>query len=283
MEVGCGGCIGCRRDRTLSWAIRCVHEAQLHEDNCFITLTYDQDHLPADGSLQKHHYQQFMKEIRRAYAPKTIRFFMCGEYGDKNMRPHYHACLFGHDFQDKELWKMSNGQPLYRSSQLEKYWRRGFSTIGSVSWQSAAYVARYIFKKLNGPFGTERYERTDPSSGEIYEIDREYVTMSRRPGIGAEWIKKYHRDVYPGDFVVHDGKQYKPPRFYDKWLSVSNPDLHEQILHSRHLFAQEHLANGTDERLDVREQCAEAKLALLPRHLEAEHDPPDLQRLRREG
>uniref|UniRef100_UPI0040482461 rolling circle replication-associated protein n=1 Tax=Shewanella sp. TaxID=50422 RepID=UPI0040482461 len=153
VTLPCGQCVGCRLEHSRQWAIRCVHEAQLHQDNCFITLTYNDDYLPENGTLVKRDFQLFMKRLRKKY-PHAVRYYQCGEYGSKTHRPHYHACLFGHDFKDKTLWqKGSDGTPLYISSSLQDLWSSdghsiGFSTIGTVTFQSAAYVARYIMKKI---------------------------------------------------------------------------------------------------------------------------------------
>ena len=142
VQVPCGQCIGCRLEKSRQWAIRCVHEAQMHEENCFITLTYNKESLPADGSLRKRDFQLFMKRLRKECG-EGIRYYMCGEYGAKYERPHYHICLFGYDFKDKYIWDERDKVPLYRSTKLEKLWTLGFSTIGEVTFQSAAYVAPY--------------------------------------------------------------------------------------------------------------------------------------------
>ena len=133
IKVPCGQCIGCRLERSRQWAIRCVHEASLHDANSFITLTYRPDELPPDGSLQKSHFQKFMKRLRKRILPKLIRFFHCGEYGDKGARPHYHACVFGYDFPDKKLYTVRDGVRLYVSEELQEVWPLGFSTVGDVS------------------------------------------------------------------------------------------------------------------------------------------------------
>lgn len=144
--VACGRCSGCRLERSRQWAIRCMHESSLHEFNSFITLTYAPKHLPPGGTLVLKHWQQFMYRLRKKYG-KGIRFFHCGEYGEKLGRPHYHAILFGLDFADKTKWKMRRGYQTWRSKSLEKLWPFGHSEIGSVTFESAAYVARYILKK----------------------------------------------------------------------------------------------------------------------------------------
>ena len=129
LSLPCGKCMGCRLERSRQWAMRCMHEAQMHEDNCFITLTYRPDDLPKDGSLNKKHFQDFMKRFRHRYSDTKIRYYMCGEYGEDFGRPHYHACIFGFDFPDKVHWKTFNGCKLFTSEILEDLWSFGFCTV----------------------------------------------------------------------------------------------------------------------------------------------------------
>ena len=152
-KVPCGQCIGCRLAKSREWAARCVVEAKSHKTNMFLTLTYDDAHFPEDGSLHYEHFQLFMKRMRKYFMSRfgqTLRFFMCGEYGDKLGRPHFHAIIFGVTFVDKKLWSIRRGNNLYRSATLEKLWPFGFSSIGAVNFETAAYVARYVTKKITG-------------------------------------------------------------------------------------------------------------------------------------
>nr|QJB19918.1 MAG: replication initiator protein [Microvirus sp.] len=265
LRLPCGQCIGCRLDRSRQWAIRCVHEAQLHEKNCFLTLTYSDDHLPEGGSLRFKDFQDFMKRLRKRMGP--VRFFHCGEYGEKLSRPHYHACLFGLDFHDKYLWKENRGFPIYRSPILEELWPFGHSSIGAVTFESAAYVARYITKKITGKNAADHYERLD-EYGEYRQLDPEYTTMSRRPGIGSKWFAKYVNDVYPSDQVILAGKKLKPPRFYDNLFDLSCPEEMEGIKFNRTKKAKLHAADQSPERLRDREFIQEAKLQQLIRDWE---------------
>ena len=221
----CGQCIGCRIARSREWATRLVHEASLHDANCFITLTYSPEHLPKDGSVHVKDFQDFMKRLRFKFRNVRIRFFHCGEYGSKLGRPHYHAIIFGFDFPDKELFFVSpNGDRVYRSKALEELWTFGISSIGEVTFQSCAYVARYVIKKMTGDKAGDHYQGKHP----------EYVTMSRRPGIASGWIEEYSSDVYPQDFVVLDnGKKIKTPRFYDKKFQELDPELFSEISSER--------------------------------------------------
>jgi hypothetical protein len=220
-NIPCGQCIGCRLNYSRQWAIRIMHEAQMHETNCFITLTFDQANLESRTrplSLDVSEYQRFMKRLRKRYG-NNIRFFHCGEYGDQNKRPHYHAIIFGMDFTDKVLFTNRDGIKLYTSESLSELWPYGFSTIGEVTFQSAAYVARYIMKKHKGEGAEDHYTRWCPETGEGTQVDPEYCTMSRKPGIGYEWFQKFKTDVYPNDYVVINGHKVNPPRYYDNLLS----------------------------------------------------------------
>mgnify|MGYP000188139432 FL=1 len=187
VTLPCGQCIGCRLERSRQWAIRCVHEASLHNENSFITLTYANEHLPAWNSLDKTTFPKFMKRLRKSLQDKRVRYFHCGEYGDHTGRPHYHALLFGHDFPDKTHWAIRNGNPTWRSQELERLWPFGHSEIGTVTFESAAYCARYITKKVTGHAAREHYEMVDKHTGELGRREPEYTTMSRRPGIGKGW------------------------------------------------------------------------------------------------
>lgn len=265
MTVPCGQCVGCRLERSRQWATRCAHEASLHERNCFITLTYRDADLPDDNSLDVTVFQKFMKRLRKRFG-SGIRFYHCGEYGSTYGRPHYHACIFGFDFQDKKLFKVTEtGSRLYTSEALSELWPYGFSTIGDVTFQSAAYVARYIMKKVNGDAAQNHYTKLDPNTGEIYQIKPEYTTMSRRPGIGHGWFEKFTKDVYPSDFIVINDKKVRPPKYYDTQFEILNPDAYEKIKSNRLKNAKKHVDNNTPERLHVRERVKKAQINKLHR------------------
>ena len=216
----CGRCIGCRLERSRQWAVRCMHEASMHKRNCFLSLTYAPEFLPEGGTLCYRHFQLFMKKLRKYFGGTRIRFYMCGEYGGKKGRPHYHACLFGVDFDDKKLWgKSDSGHNIYRSAILEKLWTFGFSSVGDLCFASAAYTARYIVDKVTGDLAVDHYSVTDivnPVTGEVFQKVPEFNNMSRKPGIASDWFDKYSADVFPHDYVVVNGKECKPPRYYDK-------------------------------------------------------------------
>ena len=243
-----------------------MHEAQLHECNSFLTLTYDDEHLPQDGSLVLGDWQNFAKKMRNRIG--KFRFYHCGEYGDDNDRPHYHALIFGQNFhQDRTPWKRTaRGDQLYRSKALEDLWPQGYSTIGQVTLHSARYVARYAMKKVTGDKAKQHYQRIGiQHAGEITQLKPEYTTMSRNPGIGAGWIDAYNQDVYPDDFLVIEGKQQATTRYYDTWLENNNPAEAEKIKRRRKQDGIKHKANKTHERLKVREKVAQAKASLSRR------------------
>jgi len=217
VTLPCGNCVGCRLERSRQWAMRCVHEASLYSDNCFLTLTYnevslqyldrrvDLDTGEIFSSLNKRDIMLFMKRLRKRFGD-GIRFFQCGEYGSQFSRPHHHVLLFNFDFKDKYFCERRNGVDLFRSPSLEELWPYGFSRVGQLTFESAAYVARYILKKINGDQAEEHYNGLLP----------EFITMSRRPGISRGWIDKWMSDVYPQDLVIMRDMKLKPPRYYDQ-------------------------------------------------------------------
>ena len=269
MTVPCGQCVGCRLERSRQWAVRCYHEASLYEDNCFITLTYSDDALPVGGSLVLADYQKFMKRLRKKFG-SNIRFYHCGEYGETTWRPHYHACLFNFDFADKRKFSKTNNGYLYTSETLNELWPFGHSLIGDVTFESAAYVARYIMKKITGDGAEEHYQSVCNETGEIFNLRPEYTTMSRRPGIGAGWFDKYKEDVYFGDYVVVRGVKMRPPKFYDRSFEIASPNRFRLLRGRRVMDARGHADNNTPARLKVREEVAKARLKMLPRKLEGE-------------
>ncbi len=246
-----------------------MHEASLYDENSFITLTYAPEHLPEGGTLVKADFKNFMKRLRKHIRPGKVRYFHCGEYGTELGRPHYHAILFGFKFPDEKLWKVIRKNNVYRSDLLEKIWGLGFCSIGAVTFQSAAYVARYILKKINGKQADKHYEAVDKETGELTKKIPEYITMSLKPGVGAKWFEKFSKDVYPEDFVVMNGKRFKTPRYYDKLLKASEgTEVLDVIKAAREENAKQRVADNTPGRLVVREKVQELKLRRLKRELE---------------
>ena len=244
-----------------------MHEASMHDDNAFITLTYDDENLPWDGSLNKKHFQDFMKRLRFHNPKKSIRYFHCGEYGEKLQRPHYHALLFNHDFADKTLWTTNEGVHTYVSEELAKHWPWGFSTTGQVTWDSAAYCARYVTKKRTGKDSEDHYWRMLATDLEV-QLEPEYATMSLKPAIGKTWFDAYRDDCYPTDYVTIKGKKLRIPKYYDKLLADHNDQELKAIKKYRRQKADNWRHECTPARLAEREECAHARLATLKRNLE---------------
>lgn len=245
--------------------MRCVHEASLHNDNAFITLTYDDEHVPDGFTLVKKHFQDFMKRLRWHQRDRRIRFYACGEYGGKTQRPHYHACLFGTDFDDKEIYSERDGVRLYHSQELTDIWGKGFASTGDVTFESAAYVARYIMKKVTGDLAPEHYETVDAETGEIFQREPEYTNMSNRPGLGRDWIDKYQEETYRDDTVIMRGHPMRPPKYYD---GLQDPSLMEQIKDARARKAHAHAKDQTPDRLETREKVKRAQIGHLKRGLD---------------
>lgn len=271
VEVPCGQCIGCRIQKSQEWAIRCMHEAQMHEFNCFLTLTYNDANKPKDGSVHPSVMTKFMKDLRNKYG-SGIRFFGCGEYGDEDWRPHYHIILFNHEFGDKYLWEVRRENPLYRSSSLEQLWPYGYSTIGSVTMQSAAYVARYTLKKVTGDVADDHYAWRN-SDGDVFHRNPEFVSMSRggrtgQNGIGETWLRKYaYTDAFVHDFVILDGKKYPVPRFYQKRLQEWEEERFRKNRAARKRRAIARAGDNSPARLKVREKVLKARLDHKSREL----------------
>lgn len=271
--VPCGQCIGCRLSRSREWAVRCIHESTCHAHNCFITLTFSPEALARispSGSLEKREFQLFMKRLRfwlHSNGYPEIRFFHCGEYGSKKGRPHHHAIIFGFDFPDKKFIRFRNGFPVYRSALLEELWKNGMCEIGSMTFESAAYISRYVLKKITGDMKDDVYHGKLP----------EYITMSNRPGIGANWYARYNKEVFPNGFVYVKRKdgihKCLPPRYYRKLLERENPELYEKVYPHQLRTPQNRLdAVETDAGYrELRRREAVQRLALdkLKRPLEA--------------
>jgi len=252
LELPCGRCVGCRLERSRQWAVRCVHESQLHLSNCMVLLTYDDEHLPASGSLRYSDFQLFMRKVRKLHTPGA-RFFMCGEYGELG-RPHYHALLFGVDFEDKvAAGKAASGLPVWRSKALEVLWPHGLASLGSVTFQSAAYVARYILKKVSGDAAEVHYGGRVP----------EFCHMSLKPGIGARWLERYFSDVSKDGLVVMNGVEINMPRYYGKYQKRRSPEWYENLEFRREQRRLRTVADNTDSRLAVRELVANARVNLV--------------------
>ena len=277
IPIPCGRCIGCRLEKAKSWALRCYHEASLYGNkNAYITLTYADPSLPENYTLQKDHFQKFIRALRQKTGEK-IRYYMCGEYGNlccqhnhwtdhqppdrpdipqcqtcTTGRPHYHAIIFNFDFPDKKLFCLRKGNRVYTSALCTDLWGRGHSEISGASFHSASYVAQYILKKQNGKWAEKAY--TD--QGRIAP----YTQMSLRPGIGKKWYDQYKTDLWPHDYAVTpDGRKMPVPDYYTNLLKKEDPDLY-RLLKDARLEKAINNPDNTDERLETREIVATAKL-----------------------
>lgn len=267
LKLPCGQCIGCRLDRSLQWAVRCMHEKQLHAESSFVTLTYDDAHLPEGGTLVVRDHQLFMKRLRFKMG-KRIRFYMCGEYGETTKRPHYHYLFFNRDFSDKKFYNLTKaGHRLYTSELLRELWPQGHNVIGDVTLESCAYVARYIVDKLNGPAAADHY-RVVTGDGVVVDRCPEFTCGSRRPGLASEWYEKYGNHSHrSGDFAVLDGKRVRMPRFYDNKFELTAADEMDMLRRRRRRNAVRHRKNNYVDRLRVREVVALKRLKLFGKEL----------------
>lgn len=264
MEVPCGRCRQCRLDRSREHAIRCVHESQMHAQNCFVTLTYSDEFLPPGGNLVYRDYQLFMKRLIARRGP--VRFFMSGEYGDVTGRPHYHAILFGVDFGDRVPWmKGESGAMSYSSAELDSIWQLGRAYCGDATFESAAYVARYVMKKQLGSDRGARREIVDITSGQIVERVHEFCHMSLRPGIGRTWLDKFWSDVYPWGQVTVPGSKLRSPRYYDKQLELRDPDAFARLKLDRVKRAELQWDDNSPARLRAKDEVLKARVGFLKR------------------
>lgn len=287
--IPCGQCVGCRLERSRQWAVRCEKELQMHDESCFVTLTYDKDHLPPHGFLRHEDFQKFMKRLRMWISREVqkedirngnndsrlqsvpIRYYMCGEYGASGDRPHYHAILFGIDFPDRVKFK-SNGQghDLYVSDILKSLWPYGHHLIGAVTHQSIGYVARYCLKKINGKYKDYHYKTDilDPETGEYLQRPPEYARMSLRPAIGYLWYQHYRNDMRH-DSVVSQGYEGRVPAYYDKLTRrLEGKEALDAIKQKRRAKALLSADNNTPERLAIREEVRLARIKSLKRSYE---------------
>lgn len=267
LTLPCGQCIGCRLERSRQNAVRCVHESKLHKRNCFITLTYDDDHV--GYSLNYVDFQKFIRSLRKRTG-LPIRYYMCGEYGDNFLRPHFHAILFGFDFEaDQVVFSCRDGFNTYTSNFLSSVWTKGFSLIGDFSFETAAYVARYCMKKVTGPRAEAHYLRCVEATGELVQVVPEFSRMSLKPGLGAGFYEKFKSDIYPRDYVVINGVKASVPRYYKKLLALDDPELVEYLEFRRYdAVTDEQIRDRYSDRLEVRETVVRARLNQYRRNLE---------------
>lgn len=244
IPIPCGKCLSCRLDYSRQWANRCMDELETTQGpSWFITLTYDNDHLPrntireevsgvevAVPTLKSVDLQLFMKRLRESFRRKGItdvRFFACGEYGEQGNRPHYHIICYNCPLDDLTFYKATRGLVYYNSKTIEDLWEnKGFCVITDVTWESCAYVARYIMKKHNGKIDDKWYERNG--------ADKEFIRMSRRPGIGRKFFELHKDEIYPRDVTRYKkGVAIKPAKYYDKLYEDFEPIIMDDLKERR--------------------------------------------------
>lgn len=277
--IPCGQCIGCRIEYSRQWANRCMMEAEYHKSNYFVTLTYDDEHVPKSFygdpetgeaceslTLVKRDFQLFMKRLRR-YSGQNLRFYGSGEYGTSTARPHYHAVIFGLELDDLVPYKRScQGYQYYNSAFLQKCWPNGYVVVGAFTWETAAYVARYVAKKATGDLATFY---------ETFNLQPEFSLMSRKPGIAKQYYLD-HPEVYETDEIhlstAKGGRSFRPPRYFDSLFDLDDPEAMESIKEQRRKMADALLSaklSNTDldysALLQVEEQNFKKKINTLKR------------------
>ena len=267
IQLSCGQCTGCRSEYSRQWAMRIVLEQSLWLNNIFITLTYDNDNIPEHNTLIKKDFQDFMKRLRwnkQSSNENPVRFFHCGEYGEKFGRPHYHAILFNTNFSDRKQLQGHKG--LTTSETLNDLWGKGHSSIGDVTFQSAAYVAGYVQKKINGKQKDSHYAIIDPETGQYFgQRQQEYSTMSRNPGIAGNWLAQYKDDVYPSDNIHINGIEMQPPKSFDRLYEIDHKDEMLTIKDKRMEEAEKYAHLRTPEALRQAEKTYKARMSLYKR------------------
>jgi hypothetical protein len=254
IQLPCGQCLLCRIEHARQWKVRILHEAQTHEHNSFITLTYADKHLPPHNTLNYPDLQKFWKRLRKAIGP--IRYFAIGEYGDNTTRPHYHACVFGHAFLEGRHIIRHKPPILWESDELTNAWALGHASVGALTPETAGYTANYVTKKLRD----KQYVRVDEDTGELVKLAQPRAFMSLKPAIAREWLETYGKQVYDHDRVIIKGREQKPPKYYDQWLEQSSPGRHTDIKTERRRSATTY----TPEQLQARTLNARARIKLRP-------------------
>jgi hypothetical protein len=282
IEVACGRCVSCQLDKSKEWATRCVHEAQMNEENCFITLTYADEHLPENGTLVKEHYRLFIRRLRRRFKGKKIKYLVAGEYGseENTHRPHWHFCIFGIDMPDKKyLFTNKHGDPVYTSEILLELWQhKGHVTVAAFTYRTGAYTARYTLKKIiekgqkpqwthiidketgETSYDPVRYKKALAMQGKIPE----FIMMSK--GIGEKWLEKYHTDT-DKDYVTVNYVKHKVPRYYDKKREERDPESLERIKIKRKEKAKEIKEKTDASELISRDTIKKRQIKQLKRTL----------------
>lgn len=251
--VPCGYCILCQEEKARQQAVRIVHEAQMHDESAFLTLTYADEHLPPYNSLRYDDTTKFWKRVRKALWKKErikLRYYMVGEYGDKHLRPHYHACVFGYAFTKNRIVVREGAQPLWTTVELERAWGLGNVRVGELSFASAAYTASYVLKKLRSK---QQYVRVDEQTGELMRLEQPRAFMSRN--LAKAWWEANRHYVSAHDMVVINGSPQKPPKAYDRWLKERSEIAKQMLTEERIRRAPKQ----TTEQLRARARNAHAR------------------------
>lgn len=270
-KLPCGQCIGCRLDYARDWATRMHLERKMHEDAIFATFTLSDENLHSP-SIDRRSGQLFLKRLRKRLwttEERKIRYVWCGEYGGRTDRPHYHSILYGWWPADAKVWRRDrrSGDLFYRSATLEECWGLGNVEFAEANYRTFGYVARYMLKKQKGTHSDDFYRVANLETGEVVDRLPEFMSMSKKPGIGATWFEKYHMDAFPSDFLVIDGRKRPVPRYFKKKLEEMAA---LRITARRKENARKHAANNTPERLAVREELTVERIKRLQRNLENE-------------
>lgn len=278
VRIPCGKCLGCRMDYAKIWANRCMLEAKSFKDNYFITLTYNDECIPIKNglhTLEPKDLQDFFKRIRRYWEyhynwKKTennpgIRFYACGEYGDRTQRPHYHALIFNMPIPDKKpLFKNYQEDQIFTSKIIEEIWGKGIISIGRLSWETCAYTARYVMKKQKG---------MDHKYFKDKGIVPEFVRMSRKPGIGFTYYENNKDKIYETDEIfLSDGKgnvrTAKPPKYFDSLYELENPNILKQVKEMREFMAKYNKEKVLEKSSLTEEQYLKQKENILKKKIE---------------
>lgn len=280
--IPCRKCAGCASDKAKEWSLRAIQECSIHNDNCFITLTYDnlsttvQKDPECLRTLRYKHFQNFMKRLRKFYNKDKIGYMVCGEYGHKDGRAHWHAILFGFDFPDKELVYIKDGYRHFTSPSLVRLWSDynkstgefspiGFIDLANVDNDCCNYVSQYVLKKLPVGEKGEIYDTFVDKDGNVNFIhsnkgDRvaPFVRTSRNPAIGLNWYKKDgSKSVRNGYVTLLDRKRnltkrIKTPEYYNKKFEEVNPDEFKIIKECKEEKMKKFYANRPLDREKLR-------------------------------
>lgn len=278
----CGQCLGCRVAYAASWANRIMLEARDYEKVYFLTLTYDNEHVPVHVSnvgedvlsLEPKDLRDFLKRLRwqqAYYHSNTIRFYGVGEYGELYHRPHYHLIVYGLMIDDiRDAYKNKHGRMIHTSDTIRDVWGKGIVEVEELSWELAAYAARYTVKKL-GKKESDFYE--------TFNIEPEFSRMSNRPAIGYKYLQENMKEIYKNDEIIiklaTGSRKVKPPRYYDQKYDDVYPEQMAEIKGNRQEIATEHLKLKLDrfsgsylELLHNEEEAFKSRTKSLRRELE---------------